>query len=70
MTKNIKITIAILLVLLNYNIALAQSSSKIIFLTDIYKTFVNEVKANEHKTDSIYKVKIQRLILEHYFKKS
>ncbi|WP_310557143.1 DUF2268 domain-containing putative Zn-dependent protease [Flavobacterium sp.] len=66
--KNIKITITILL--LNLTTVFGQSSDKIIFLTNIYKTFVTEVKTNEQKTDSIYKKSVQNLIFEKYFQKS
>jgi uncharacterized protein YjaZ len=66
--KNIKITITILL--LNLTTVFGQSSDRIIFLTDIYKNFVDEVKGNEPKTDSIYKKSVQNLIFEKYFQKS
>lgn len=68
--RNIKITVITLILLVNLTQAFGQSSDQIIFLTDIYKTFVKQVEANEQKTDSIYEKTVQNLICEKYFQKS
>ncbi len=43
---------------------------KIIFLTDYYETFVDELNADDKKVDSIYNEKVLTPIYNRYFKKS
>ncbi|MFT4806087.1 MAG: hypothetical protein ACJAZK_000876 [Psychroserpens sp.] len=46
------------------------TSDKIIFLTDYYETFVEELNADDKKVDSIYNEKVLTPIYNRYFKKS
>ncbi len=68
MKKNIKIILLILALSARF---FGQSSkNKIVFLTDFYSGFINNVKANEIKLDSIYEATIQTAIFNTHFKKS
>ncbi len=46
------------------------SSDKIIFLTDYYQTYVDELNSDDKNVDRIYNEKILTPILDNYFKKS
>lgn len=66
--KNILLTFTLLSIIVP---CFGQTTSdKIIFLTDYYKTFVDEVNANDKKTESIYLEMVHNPIYNKYFQKS
>lgn len=71
MKKNIKIILLTLVLFTTLPKSYGQSNTnKIVFLTDLYTGFLNNVKANEKKRDSIYEATIQTAIFNTHFQKS
>lgn len=71
MKITIKNTLLTVLLSLQFITAFGQTKKdKIIFLTDFYETFIQNVKTSNKSVDSIYKENIQNSICNKHFKKS
>jgi len=70
--KNVfKINFLAVLLLANFTATFAQNApDKIIFLTDVYTTFINEVKTKNKSPESVDRETIQTSICDKYFRKS
>ena len=64
-------TVWAVLLLLNLNSSFAQKSpDNIIFLTDLYTSFIHKAEAGHKNVDSLYKESLQTSIYDSYFQKS
>jgi uncharacterized protein YjaZ len=70
MKKNSNVSLIIALFLKMATAYGQGGSDKIIFLTDLYTTFINKVEADNKNVDKIYQENIHALICNNYFKKS
>ncbi|WP_026898824.1 DUF2268 domain-containing putative Zn-dependent protease [Daejeonella oryzae] len=71
MKITIKIALLIAMLTIKLTTAFGQTNTdKIVFLTDVYTTFINKVKTDNKNSDSIYKEHIQTTIFEKHFQKS
>jgi uncharacterized protein YjaZ len=66
-----KITLLTVLLSVKLTMTFGQTNTdKIIFLTDVYTTFIDKVKTDNRSLDSIYKENIQTTIYDKHFQKS
>ena len=66
-----KITLLTVLLSVKLTMTFGQTNTdKIIFLTDVYTTFIDKVKTDNRSLDSIYKENIQTTIFDKHFQKS
>jgi uncharacterized protein YjaZ len=71
MKINMKITLLTVLLSVKLTMTFGQTNTdKIIFLTDVYTTFIDKVKTDNRSLDSIYKENIQSTIYDKHFQKS
>lgn len=71
MKKFIKLILSTSVLLINFTTTFGQKpSNKIIFLTDLYTTYIEKAKEGNRNVDSLYKEIIQTSIYQNYFLKS
>ena len=71
MKNVIKVNALSVLLLANFTATFAQKTpDKIIFLTDVYTTFINDVKTKNESPESVDRETIQTSICDKYFRKS